>query len=356
MRVLARDDEEVAFWRRHTYFGVALCVVIPVIITMHSLLSPDRPHRVAVFVLTAATAVPAPLILLVPVDRLARHPYGRLFFDAWESVGILLVSAVVLLDGGADSAYVMFFYVLLAHAALTYPPVGTLIAGAGVVGCYIVIGLLSTSTSTGDVVLVASTLVLATGTCAIASLNHVRAYERTTAYARQIEIMAERDGLTGLVNHRAFHAALSEMARGARGVERIAVLLIDVDDFKSVNDTYGHPVGDDVLRGIGRVLEECSRDGDVPGRLGGDEFALLLPGATLDEGVAVGRRIRQTARERFELYGCTVSIGVDSCVTPVPASQVLACADRALYDAKRAGRDRVATANPTRARVERPAA
>ncbi len=129
MRALAQDEERGAFWRRHTVSGVVLCIVLPAIVVVRTLVSAPSPHGPLVLLLSAAVALPSPLLLLVPVERLVRNPRGRLFFDAWEAVGIALVIAFCLLDGGVGSPYVLFLFVLLAHAALAYPPVGVALAG-----------------------------------------------------------------------------------------------------------------------------------------------------------------------------------------------------------------------------------
>ena len=208
VRALAQDEERVAFWRRHTVSGVVLCLVLPAMVVLRTLASPDSPNTTVVLLLAAAVAGPSPLLLLVPVERLVRSPRGRLFFDAWEAVGILLVIVFCLLDGGAGSPYVLFLFVLLAHAALAYPPIGVALAGSSIVAGYLAMGLVAGGAPAPDLVFVAGALVVTTATCAFASGNHVRVYERTAAYAREIPVLADRDGLTGTLNHRAFHERL----------------------------------------------------------------------------------------------------------------------------------------------------
>jgi hypothetical protein len=143
MRTLAADDEQVLFWVRHTRLGVALCVVLPGIVALHTWLAPDRPHPMAVYALAAAVALSSPILLLVPVARLVRHPRGRLFFDVWEALGVGIVCALALLDDGARSPYLLFFYVLLAHAALAYAPSAMVLAGAGIIVGFLSVGLLA---------------------------------------------------------------------------------------------------------------------------------------------------------------------------------------------------------------------
>ncbi len=193
MRALAQDGERVAFWRRHTVSGVVLCLALPAMVVLRTLTSPDAPNSTLVLLLAAAVAGLSPLLLLVAVERLVRHPRGRLFFDAWEAVGILVVIVFSLLDGGVRSPYVLFLFVLLAHAALAYPPIGVALAGSFIVTGYLAMGLGAGGTPVHDLVLVAGALVVTTATCAFASANHVRVYERTAAYAREIAALAERE-------------------------------------------------------------------------------------------------------------------------------------------------------------------
>ena len=344
MRALAQDEERVAFWHRHTIRGVALCVVLPAILALRTLLAPDPANGPWVLALAAAVAVPSPLILLVPVDRLVRHPRGRLFFDLWEAAGIALVISFCLLDGGVTSPYVFFLFVLMAHAALAYPPVGVAIAGSTIVAGYLAMGVLSGGgLPLHDLLLGACALVAATAVCAFASANHVRVYERTAVYARELATLAERDGLTGTLNHRAFHERLNLETRRAADDHPVSLLIVDVDRFKVVNDTFGHPAGDGVLQLIGGVLTSLTRPGDVAGRLGGDEFALLLPRTDAQQAAAVGERLRTEVRAAVSDRGATVSVGVATVVRPHTV-ELHAAADAAAYRAKSGGRDRVVSA------------
>jgi diguanylate cyclase (GGDEF)-like protein len=342
VRSLADDDEQVAFWVRHTQLGVALCVVLPVVLVGYTALSGNAPHPGLSMALAAVVCVLSPLLLLVPVPRLVRSRYGGWFFYGWEAGGIALVLMFAALDRGAGSPVVAFFYVLLAHAALAYPPAGLAVAGGGTIVAFLGLGVLGPTTSPQVLVLTAATLAVATATCAVASYNHVRAYRRTAAYAQRIALLAERDGLTGCLNHRTFHERLGAAATVADRDHPLALLLIDIDHFKTVNDSHGHPAGDQVLALVGTVLQDCSRPGDAVGRLGGDEFALLLPGGTASSAVAVAERVRRQVREEAAAFDVTVSVGFAVSSARGDAQGLLAAADRAVYRAKRAGRDQVA--------------
>jgi diguanylate cyclase (GGDEF)-like protein len=342
MRPLAEDDEQVAFWQRHLWTGVALCIILPLVVVVHTALasgSEAPAHPLLMYVLAAAVALPSPLLLLVPVARVVRHPRGRWFFDTWEASGVALVSVFALLDGGAQSPYAIFFFVLLPHAALSYPPLGMLIAGAGNIAGYLTVGVVAGDATPQRLLAVVLALMVATGTCAYASYNHALVYRRTAAFARQLAVLAERDGLTGCLNHRAFHERLQAEAVVADPAHPLSLLIVDVDSFKTVNDTHGHPAGDEVLRLVGQILLELSRAEDTPGRLGGDEFALLLPSTALPDAAAAAERLRQQVRERAAGYGATVSVGIAASTLRSDTAGLLAAADRAVYRAKRAGRD-----------------
>ena len=159
---------------------------------------------------------------------------------------------------------------------------------------------------------------------------------------------ADRDYLTGLANRRRFRKALGqEVERWRRYQTPCALLLVDVDHLKKINDTYGHPAGDRVIRYVAEALAEQSRDNDTAARLGGEEFALLLAGVGSDKAVAAAERLRRAvcARPLEEVGVVTVSIGVAACPSGAKSERELfAASDAALYRAKREGRNLVVLA------------
>ena len=154
---------------------------------------------------------------------------------------------------------------------------------------------------------------------------------------------AETDELTQLANRRGFTTA---MAR-AGDPGRAALVVLDLDHFKSVNDNFGHQAGDAALRLVARVLKEAIRPRDTAARIGGEEFAIWLPGADLEAGREVAERVRvsiETAkfRQGGSELPLTLSCGVAAYPTPIRALEnLMSAADAALYQAKRAGRNRV---------------
>ncbi|MHB8460074.1 MAG: GGDEF domain-containing protein [Candidatus Limnocylindrales bacterium] len=179
------------------------------------------------------------------------------------------------------------------------------------------------------------------GAAVEASAALERAYSHRAAEAR-----ASTDALTGLPNRRYFDEFCGLLARRRRADDVVGVLMIDIDHFKRLNDTYGHATGDEVLRSVAGAIAAAVRTDDVPARFGGEEFAVLLRDPSAAVAVEVGERVRTAVAELdLELlHGSrvTVSVGVAVSVAPAePIDEVIASADRALYAAKRAGRDRV---------------
>jgi diguanylate cyclase (GGDEF)-like protein len=151
-------------------------------------------------------------------------------------------------------------------------------------------------------------------------------------------MLAATDELTGVASRRAFLAMLDQLLAQA---EPLAVALFDIDHFKLVNDRHGHAIGDDVLRRIAAIAENCVRDGDMVGRLGGEEFAVLMPGSSLNQAAAVGERLRKACAEAFHPPGMmvTISVGVAAANAASTSATLLRDADAALYRAKYEGRN-----------------
>lgn len=165
----------------------------------------------------------------------------------------------------------------------------------------------------------------------------------------ELDRMARVDALTGLFNRRHLEEELGRQCSTARrNGTPIAVLLLDIDHFKKVNDTYGHPAGDLVLQEFGRRLQEDLRAGDVAGRWGGEEFLVLLPGADLPAALTVAERIRlATSRGPVVAGGTPIPVTVSGgcAVGPLDVpDELVSRADTALYEAKVAGRNRIMVA------------
>jgi len=187
---------------------------------------------------------------------------------------------------------------------------------------------------------------------AVAAVQRAKILETTIADNRRLEVLAHTDPLTAVLNRRALTERLaSELERVRRYESQVSLLLIDIDHFKRVNDSYGHLVGDDVLMDVGALLQSAVRAVDVVARYGGEEFVIALPETGVMGATVFAERIRELIEEHaFSLADgralrLTASVGVASYPTPgvETLEDFLATADQALYRAKAEGRNRVRT-------------
>lgn len=301
-------------------------------------LADGQPPASPVLALLLASALPG---------ALAASPSLRGQLDAAAHDGVLritsplqlaLLLAAVALDG-ADSPLVLLLVVPLLPAGWSMTPQGVAALGAaGVAGLAAVAhaGGALTASAFGA----AAVMALVTTASGIAAHAEQRLRTAQASLNAELTALARRDGLTGCLNHRAFHERLAEEVTRARRYQRdLALLLLDLDDFKDLNDTYGHPAGDRVLRTVGSLLGDLGRSADVPGRLGGDEFALLLPETSAADAEAVAERLRRRVRDLADPQPVVASIGISALSGLAgTARELVQQADTALYTAKGRGR------------------
>jgi diguanylate cyclase (GGDEF)-like protein len=162
----------------------------------------------------------------------------------------------------------------------------------------------------------------------------------------RLERQASQDPLTGLANQRAFYRnCAAEFSRAQRAGSEVSIVMLDLDDFKAINDVHGHPYGDQVLLGVADALRASIRGHDTVARMGGEEFAILLPGADVDAAHDIADRARGAIAHVSVAHApvsCSAGVATASPADASPA-QLLELADRALYEAKRLGRDRTVT-------------
>jgi diguanylate cyclase (GGDEF)-like protein len=293
---------------------------------------------VIALLLTAALA-----FRLLPAERLDRA--GAL--AAAPLVGVLLICLLnVLTHDGSTTAQAFFAFPVLWAASHLRPAPGALLTSAALLGDGITLFLVRPAAAAatdlgffGAVLVVMAVLVIRAGTTQerlIAALQH----------------QAQIDSLTGLVNRRVFDETLEATVR-APDLAGTALVLIDVDSFKSVNDSHGHPVGDDALVHLAEVLGRQVRGQDaLLSRLGGDELAVLFTPCTAEAAAQRAEQLLTAVRSSplaladGTLLALSISVGVAHLPRNSSDIRVLySAADAALYEAKRAGRDRVVVAS-----------
>ena len=169
---------------------------------------------------------------------------------------------------------------------------------------------------------------------------------RANTYAKMLQY-ATLDALTELNNRRQFEVRLKqEIATAKRQKNPLCAMMIDIDFFKKVNDTYGHASGDSVLRTVASIIKEHLRESDIPSRYGGEEFAVLLPYTHIEEAQIVGERLRKAVETALipidkGNINVTISMGLAEFNPEESGEELFRCADKALYEAKEGGRNRV---------------
>ena len=289
-------DEQRAqrFWMGVIYASFVGYWVIGLIIFGYALLTWEQPNRYLITANSAVALVFAATFYGVRY-KIVAVSWRLWFFGGVNFCSFVSLSLVCILDDGANSVLTFLLFLPMMYLASGYPLKSVVICGG--------LGLLSYGilvACTSAPVPVTAALLQVTGLSvgwllALSGAANRRRQDNEAQYLRQrLEALAITDDLTGCLNQRAFLEALDhEIERAARYGHCVALLTIDVDYFKRINDNHGHLMGDDVLRQIGACLRQTARDTDVAGRPGGDELALLAPEADPAEARALAERLQQ---------------------------------------------------------------
>ena len=313
---------------RSVAVGVFLTAFTSLAIAVYGLFTWERPHRVVMMAAVGAAVVFGVALLVLPTEKLIRSRWREPFFLTWSASLIVIVNLLVIIDGTDESPLALVYVLPLIFAASSYPLWPTIVVCVADVGTCLAVGL---SDGGGDVsrafILVA--LLSATAVmCVLQSRNHDR--QRET-----LKVISRTDPLTGVLNRRGFEERLSGALRTAeRSGEPVALLLLDLDGFKPVNDQQGHAAGDALLRWVAKSIESCLRPADGVGRVGGDEFAIVAPEVDAREANALAARIVRALEERIG-----ASIGIAGYPSDGESAESLhRRADESLYTIKRARR------------------
>jgi diguanylate cyclase (GGDEF)-like protein/putative nucleotidyltransferase with HDIG domain len=252
----------------------------------------QRPHRPYLALVFGAAALGGFAISRLPAERIVRSRWREPFFLAWSTVDLLLIAAATLADGGTASPASLMFMIPVVFAATTYP-LGSVATVAGTtVGTYLTLAAVDGHAGWGQQALFAVVLICAGAMSAWQARHHAQQSSALSAISRT-------DPLTGCLNRRGFEErAIAEIEAASRHCREGAVLVLDLDRFKEVNDRHGHAAGDELLRWVVRTLTRITRATDAVGRLGGDEFAVLF--AEIDPATALlsAARVSQELDER----------------------------------------------------------
>lgn len=346
-----------ALWLRQLYTGLVGFVggggagLFYVIDTWDS-----RPHR-GLLAAIAVFAIVQSITVWIMRRRFETSIQRTALFITWNLGAYAIVALASALDGGIMSPVALMWVLPVIYMLMGYSRTAILICGAVAIGLYLVVAAMTPGgAEPGTVVMQLATLTTALFMVFLGATAREERERLPQGLRNSLAKLATVDELTGCINVRAFARLESaEVTRAARYGHDVSLLAVDVDNFKQINDTRGHPVGDQMLRAVAAALRTTIRTTDIVARLGGDEFAVLCPETDPRAAAALAKRICVAVRAlNVDSAVVTVSVGVCTLRPTSESSRTLRkCADAALYEAKRNGRDQYAVYE-TGVRVEFP--
>jgi diguanylate cyclase (GGDEF)-like protein/PAS domain S-box-containing protein len=285
----------------------------------------DRPHRLELALLFALAVVAAALVLALPRERIVRSRLREPFFLAWSLLDFAMLVVGTLADGGTASPLVLVFFIPVVFSSMSYPLASVAAVGVLSVASYLTLAVTAGGSSPAYQGAFAGALACTAAMSAWQAHNHKRQH-RALAFA------SRTDPLTGCLNRRGFEErAEAEMNAMHRRGRRGAMVVLDIDHFKPVNDTFGHAAGDELLCWFAQTLERAVRPADAVGRLGGDEFAAIFPDIGDAQAAAIVDRLVQALAER-----APASLGLAAFPDDGKTLEELTrCADARLYLSRR---------------------
>jgi diguanylate cyclase (GGDEF)-like protein/PAS domain S-box-containing protein len=272
--------------------GIWLTFVVAGLGELYVGLTWDRPHRAFLLCLFVVATLSTSLVALLPREQIVRSPWREPFFLAWTLMDFALLVPGALVDGGTASPLIFVYFLPVVFSSMSYPLGSVMAVGFISVASYVGVALIAGGSGI-DVQLGFTAMLVCTGAISAWQAHNHKRQNRSLALA------SRTDPLTGCLNRRGFEeraqAEISSMRRrGSTG----AILMLDIDQFKPVNDTFGHAAGDELLCWVAHTLETELRAADAVGRLGGDEFAALLPEISAEDAEASAARLAEALRMR----------------------------------------------------------
>ncbi len=313
-------------------YGILLTFAVTALGELYVALTWDRPHRTLLALLFASASATAINVALLPRERIVRSRLREPFFLCWTLLDFLMLLPATIADGGTSSPVTLLFFLPVMFSAMSYPLSSVVAVGFTSLLTYLSIALAQGGASVAFEAGFAAALLGTAVMSAAQAQNHKRQHDTLARASRT-------DPLTGCLNRRGFEErAAAELGAMRRRGGTGAIVMLDVDKFKLVNDTHGHAAGDELLCWTTATLCGELRAADAVGRLGGDEFAALLPEIAPDDAAASAERVRRALEER-----APASIGL--AVYPTDGTtleDLMRVADSRLYALRRERRTKAA--------------
>jgi diguanylate cyclase (GGDEF)-like protein/PAS domain S-box-containing protein len=272
--------------------AVWLTFAVGVLGGVYVALTLGRPHRTELSILFALSVLSSIGVALLPRQRIVRSRMREPFFLTWTLSDFAMLFVGSLADGGTGSPLTLVFFIPVVFSSMSYPLASVVAVGIASVATYLAVALVSGGSGLGYEIAFAFSLLCTAAMSAWQASNHKR-------QNRALATASRSDPLTGCLNRRGFEErAVAEIDAMRRRERRGAIFVLDIDNFKPVNDTLGHAAGDELLCWVVETLERFVRSNDAVGRLGGDEFAVLLPELAPEDAEASVRRIAEALRQR----------------------------------------------------------
>jgi diguanylate cyclase (GGDEF)-like protein len=323
-------DQSALRMREATFAaGVWLTYVICGAAALYIGLTWERPHRLLISLLFGSGLAGAVVISRLPRGRIVRSRYREAFFFAWSVLDLALIVASTAADGGTNSPLALVLFVPVVFAAMSYPLASVVIVGGLSVASYLGLALTVAGAPWSYQALFAAMLFCTGAMSAWQARNHGDQHQALMDVSRA-------DPLTGCLNRRGFEErAIAEIALATRRANQGAVLVLDVDHFKEVNDRHGHAAGDELLRWLVATMRDVLRPADAIGRIGGDEFAILI--SDIEPATALDMAARMAA-ELTRRQACSIGVATFP-MDGIDLEELMRTADARLY-ASRDGRPR----------------
>jgi len=286
-------DQSALRVREETFAaGVWLTYLICGTGALYVVLTWSQPHRPVIALLFGLGAVEGAIVSMLPRQRIVRSRFREAFFLAWSMMALSLIVLATIADGGTGSPLALIFFGPVVFSAMSYPLGSVVFVGGLTVTGYLTLAVIQGGAGWGYQALFAVMLSCTGAMSAWLAGNQER--QRATL----LEV-SRADPLTGCLNRRGFEErALAEIGAATRRARQGAVLLLDIDHFKQVNDHHGHAAGDALLRWVVATLRTAVRAPDAIGRLGGDEFAVLFADIEPSDAMSSATRITEALAER----------------------------------------------------------